>query len=170
LTNVRDANPDGIVLISYQADGALIAQQAKEAGLNVPLVGSASLQSPDFTNLGGEAVEGALILGEFTISDPRPEVQAFVEKFRTKYNEDPDLFATLAYDAMHLMAEAIKVGGPTRQGVHDALPKLKDVPSVIYGAVTFDPETRRVLNPRFEGLIVQDGQFVPWDGTLPGGQ
>jgi branched-chain amino acid transport system substrate-binding protein len=161
LTNVRNANPDGIVLISYQADGALIAQQAREAGLEQPFVGSASLQSPDFTNLGGAAVEGAHILGEFTITDPRPEVQAFVEKFKTKYNEDPDLFATLAYDAIHLMAAAIKEGGATRQGVHDALPKLKDVPSVIYGAVTFDPETRRVLNPRFLNMVVQEGQFVP---------
>lgn len=167
LTNVRDANPDGIVLISYQADGALIAQQAQEAGLKATLVGSASLQSPDFTNLGGKAVEGAFILGEFMPSDPRPEVQDLVKKFKAKYNEEPDLFAALAYDTIYLIGEAIKVGGPTRQGVHDALPKLKDVPSVIYGKVTFDPATRRVLNPRFENLIVKDGQFVPWDGAKP---
>ncbi len=32
LTRVRDSNPDGIALISYQADGALIAQQIKESG------------------------------------------------------------------------------------------------------------------------------------------
>ena len=164
LTNVRAANPDAIVLLSYQADGALIAQQVRDAGLEVPLVGSASLQSPDFTKLGGAAVEGTHILGEFTVADPRPEVQAFVASFKAKYNEDPDLFATLAYDAIHLMAAAIELGGPTRQGVHGALPQLKDVPSVIYGKVTFDPETRRVLNPRFENLIVKDGQFVQAEG------
>ncbi len=167
LTRVRDANPDGVVLISYQADGALIAQQMQDAGLQTPIVGSASLQSPDFIKLGGAAVEGALILGEFTTSDPRPEVKNLVDKFTAKYNEQPDLFATLAYDTMHLIAAAIELGGPTRQGVHDALPNLKDVPSVIYGKVTFDPETRRVLNPRFEGLVVKDGQFVAWDGQLP---
>jgi hypothetical protein len=38
---------------------------------------------------------------------------------------------------------------------------------VIYGTVTFDPETRRVKNPTFENLIVKDGQFVPWDGKTP---
>jgi len=167
LTTVSDAKPDGIILISYQADGALIAQQAQEAGIKATLVGSASLQSPDFINLGGKAVEGTMILGEFMPSDPRPEVKALVEKFKTKYNEEPDLFAALAYDTMNLMAAAMKVGGPTRQGIHDALPKLKDVPSVIYGKVTFDPTTRRVQNPRFENLIVKDGQFVPWDGTKP---
>jgi len=165
LTRVRDAQPDGIVLISYETDGALIAQQAQEAGIKATLVGSASLQSPDYIKLGGKAVEGSFILGEFLPSDPRPEVKALVEKYKAKYNEEPDLFAALAYDTMHLIAEAIKVGGPTRQGIHDALPKLKDVPSVVYGKVTFDPETRRVQSPFFENLIVKDGQFVPWDGS-----
>jgi branched-chain amino acid transport system substrate-binding protein len=164
LTAVKDANPDGIVLISYQADGALIAQQAREAGITVPFVGSASLQSPDFIKLGGKAVEGAHILGEFLTTDPRPEVQTFVKKYKETYNEEPDLFATLAYDTIYLVKAAIELGGPTRQGIHDALPKLKDVPSVVYGKVTFNPETRRAQNPTFENLIVKDGEFVPWGG------
>lgn len=165
LTAVKDAKPDAIILISYQADGALIAQQVREAGLTVPLIGSGSLQSPDFTKLGGKAVEGTFLLGEFLATDPRPEVKTFVTKFKARYNEDPDLFATIAYDAVVLIAKAIEVGGPTRQGVHDALPKLKDVPSVLRGKVTFDLETRRVQNPTFFTLIVKDGQFVAWDGT-----
>ncbi len=167
LTNVKNANPDGIILISYEADGALIAQQTRDAGLNVPLVASASLQSPDYPKLGGKAAEGTFILGEFLSSDPRPEVQAFVKTYKARYNEDPDLFASLAYDTVILLDKAIELGGPTRQGVHDALPKLKDVPSVVYGKVTFDVTTRRVQNPFFENLIIKDGQFVPWDGVKP---
>jgi branched-chain amino acid transport system substrate-binding protein len=162
LTAVKDANPDGIILLSYQADGALIAQQAREAGITAPFVGTATLQSPDYIKLGGDAVEGTFVLGEFLPSDPRPEVQAFVEKFKATYDEEPDLFASLAYDSIYLVAEAIRVGGPTRQGVHDALPQLKDVPSVVYGKVTFNPETRRAQNPTYEDLIVKDGDFVPW--------
>jgi branched-chain amino acid transport system substrate-binding protein len=164
LTTVKDANPDGIILISYQDDGALIAQQVRDAGLTIPIVGGASLQSPDYIKLGGKAVEGTYILGEFLPSDPRPEVQAFVTKYKAKYNESPDLFATIAYDTIVLIAQAIKIGGPTRQGVHDALPKLKDVPSVLYGKVTFDLTTRRVQNPIFENLIVKNGDFVPFSG------
>ncbi|MEO8610265.1 MAG: ABC transporter substrate-binding protein [Chloroflexota bacterium] len=162
LTTVKDANPDGIILLSYQNDGALIAQQAREAGITAPFVGTATLQSPDYIKLGGDAVEGTFVLGEFLPSDPRPEVQTFVEKFKATYNEDPDLFASLAYDSIYLVAAAIKEGGPTRQGVHDALPLLKDVPSVVYGKVTFNPETRRAQNPTYEDLIVKGGDFVPW--------
>lgn len=167
ITAVKDAAPDAIILLSYQADGALIAQQVREAGLTTPFVASASLQSPDYTELGGDAVEGTYVLGEFITTDPRPEVQAFVTKFNEAYDEDPDLFAALAYDSIFLIAEAIKVGGPTREGVLAALPQLKDVPSVVYGTVTFDPETRRALNPKYENLIVKDGAFVVWDGTAP---
>lgn len=167
LTRVRDSNPEGIALISYQADGALIAQQIRESGLEQPIFGAASLQSPDFLNLGGQAVEGAYILGEFLSSDPDPAVQAFVEKYRAKYDEEPDNFAVQAYDTIILIAEAIRIGGPTREGVHGALPQLKDVPSIKYGKVTFDLESRRVLNPRFSPLIVEGNQFVKWDGVKP---
>ncbi len=165
ITAIKDANPDGIILISYTADAALIAQQARDAGLTIPFVGSASIQSPDFITLGGKAVEGAYILGEFLITDPRPEVQTFVKKFNDKYGEDPDLFASLAYDSIYLVKSAIELGGATRDGIHDALPQLKDVPSVVYGKITFNTETRRAQNPTFEDLIVKDGAFVPMDAS-----
>lgn len=170
ITTVRDANPDGIILISYQADGALIAQQLRQAGLNQPLVGSASIQSPDYIKLGGNAVEGTYILGEFNIQDPRPNVQAFVKAWKAKYNEDPDLFGTLAYDTVYLIKAAIEEGGATREGIHSALPKLKDVPSIVYKKITFDPNTRRSQDPQFNILVVKDGQFAAWDGTKPTAQ
>jgi branched-chain amino acid transport system substrate-binding protein len=161
LTTIRNENPDGIVLISYAPDAALIAQQIQEAGIDVPLVGSGSIQTPDFLTLGADAVEGALVIGQFLPSDSRPVVQDFVEAYREKYDEDPDLFAAIAYDAIHIIAEAIRLGGATREGVLEGLAELEDVPSVLYGTVTFDPETRRVLNPEFINLVVEDGEFVP---------
>lgn len=170
LTSARDADPDSVVLISYQADGALIAQQLRQLGLEVPIVGSSSLQSPDFLELGGPAVEGVFIRGQFLPTDPRPEVKSVVDRYVAKYNETPDFFAIHAYDTIRLLAQAIEIGGPTREGVHAALPQLKDVPSVIYGSANFDVDTRRVQDPQFVDLQVKDGQFVPWDGVAPAAQ
>ncbi|HRE29426.1 MAG TPA: ABC transporter substrate-binding protein, partial [Anaerolineales bacterium] len=167
LTRVRDANPDAIILISYQADGALIAQQIATAGLDVPLVGGGSLLSPDYIKLGGAAVNGTYILGQFLPNDPRPEVKSVVDAYKAKYSEDPDFFAIHAYDTIHLIAKAIEIGGPTREGVLAGLPQIKDVPSVIYGTVTFDVATRRVLDPTFLNLEVVDGAFTLWDGVAP---
>jgi branched-chain amino acid transport system substrate-binding protein len=168
LTAARDANPDAIILFSYQADGALIAQQLRQTDLDVPLVGASPIQSPDYLELGGEAVEGTYIVGQFLDTDPRPHVKNVVDKYVAKYNETPDFFAMHAYDTMILIAEVIKIGGPTREGVHSALSQVKDVPSVIYGSASFNPETRRVQNPEFVGLQIQNGEFVLWDGTKPG--
>lgn len=167
LTSAREANPNGVVLISYQADGALLAQQLKQAGLDVPVVGASSLQSPDFLKLGGPAAEGVYIRGQFLPDDPNPRVKTVVDKYKAKYNETPDFFAIHAYDTIKLITEAIKIGGPTREGVHSALPQLKDVPSVIYGVANFDPATRRVIDPKFVNLQVKDGAFVVWDGVKP---
>ncbi|MCC6455526.1 MAG: ABC transporter substrate-binding protein [Caldilineaceae bacterium] len=167
LTSARDANPNGIILISYQADGALIAQQLQQVGLDLPVVGASSMQSPDFLELGGEAAEGVYIRGQFLPTDPRPEIKNVVDRYIAKYNETPDYFAIHAYDTMNLIAQAIELGGPTREGIHSALPQLKDVPSVIYGKASFDPETRRVKDPQFVNLQVQGGEFVLWDGVKP---
>ena len=155
------------MLFRSQADGALLAQQLQQAGLELPIVGASSLQSPDFLSLGGPAAEGVFVRGQFLPDDPRPEIRNVVDRYVAKYNETPDFFAIHAYDTVRLIAQAIELGGPTRQGVLDGLAQVKDAPSVIYGKVTFDLETRRVLNPRFVNLQVRDGKFVLWDGVRP---
>jgi branched-chain amino acid transport system substrate-binding protein len=43
--------------------------------------------------------------------------------------------------------------------------EVRDVPSVIFGKATFDPETRRVAKPRYARLVIKDGKFVAWDGV-----
>jgi branched-chain amino acid transport system substrate-binding protein len=127
-------------------------------------VADAASYSPEFIKLGGTAVEGVYISSEFFPTDIRPEVQSFVKAFRAKYNQEPGLFAAIAYDAMKIIAAAIAKAGPDRQGIQDALGQIKDVPSVIYGKVTFNTN-RRVSNPSQTKITIRDGQFVVWDGT-----
>lgn len=71
---------------------------------------------------------------------------------------------------MNIVAALIEIAGPDRKAIRDAFTKIKDVPSVIYGKVTFNPETRRVANPQFVDLIVKDGKFVTWDGSQKAGR
>jgi branched-chain amino acid transport system substrate-binding protein len=163
LTAVKSASPDGVVLISYYNDAALIAQQLRAQGLAYPIVADAATYSPEFIKLGGTAVEGVYTSSEFFPGDTRPEVQSFVKGFKAKYNEEPDLFAAIAYDAIKFIAAAITKGGPDRKGIHDALGQLKDVPSVIYGKLTFN-ENRRVANPSQTKIVIKNGQFTVWDG------
>jgi branched-chain amino acid transport system substrate-binding protein len=167
LTKMRDARPDGLALISYYADGALIAQQMRSLGINLPSVAAGSCYSPQFLKLGGEAVNGIYIPTSFFPDDPRPEVQTFVKAFRTKYGEDPDLFNGLAYDAIKLAAHVVERYGADRKAVKDGLGKVQGFPSVVYGTIAFNEE-RRVSSRTYSQIVVKGGAFVPWDGKKPG--
>jgi branched-chain amino acid transport system substrate-binding protein len=166
LVRVRDAKPDGIVLISYYADGALIAGQVKNIGINLPLVAVGSVYSPKFLELGGAAVNGIFSNTSFFPGEPRTEVQNFVKRFHAKYNREPDAFVAYAYDAVILAASAIRNAGTTdRKAIRDAFYKIKDVPSVVFGKATFDPTTRRVAGVKSVDLVIRDGKWTVWDGA-----
>jgi branched-chain amino acid transport system substrate-binding protein len=165
LVRVRDANPDGVILISYYADAALIARQVRTTGLKQPMVAVSSVYSPKLLELGGDAVNGLYTQSNFFPGLKRPDVQQFVHGFQAKYGQEPDAFAAYAYDAMMVAAAAIKQGGPDRKAIHDAMATIRDVPSLIYGKTSFDPTTRRVHNPQNVDLLIKDGQFTEWDGA-----
>jgi branched-chain amino acid transport system substrate-binding protein len=167
LVRVRDARPDAIILISYYADGALITRQIRTVGLTTPIVASGSIYSPKFIELAGDAANGVFSESNFFPGDSRPEVKSFVEKFRTKYGEEPDDFNAVAYDTIILLAAVIDKYGTDRTAIRDGLAQIKDVPSVIYGKATFDPQTRRVAGTRAVYLVVKNGALVLWDGKKP---
>lgn len=165
LVRVREAKPDGIIIIAYYADGALIARQLKATGIRLPVITGSPVYSPKFLELGGDAVNGVYVEANFFPGDPRPEVQAFVKAYRARYGSDPDTFAAAAYDTIVLFADVIGRYGTDRKAIRDGLAAIKDVPSVIYGKATFDPQTRRVSGARAVDLIVKNGKFTLWDGV-----
>jgi len=168
LVRVRDANPDGLILISYYSDGALIARQARQVGLKQTICASSSVYSPKFLELGGEAVENVHLGTRYFPDDPRPEVQKFVAGFKAKFNgQEPDAFNAYSYDAMNVAAAVVKIGGTDRRAIRDAFSKVRDVSTVIFGPATFDVATRRVKGGMNAELVVRKGQFVLWDGKQP---
>ena len=88
LVRVRDAKPDGLILLSYYADAALLVRQARDLGLKQVLVGSTSIYSPKFIELAGPAANGVFCMTSFFPGETRPEVQKFVADFRAKYKSD----------------------------------------------------------------------------------
>jgi branched-chain amino acid transport system substrate-binding protein len=165
LVRVRDTNPDGLILISYYSDGALIARQARQVGLKQTICAASSVYSPKFLELGGEAVEDVHVGTRYFPEDPRPEVRKFIAAFKAKYSgQEPDSFNAYSYDAMNMAAAVLKIGGTDRKAIKEAFAKVKDVPTVIFGSATFDVETRRVKGAMNAELVVRKGQFTIWDG------
>jgi branched-chain amino acid transport system substrate-binding protein len=170
LVRVRDSKPDAIAIISYYSDAALIARQARDQGLTQSLIAASSVYSPKLIELGGAAVEGMYTHSPFSPVDPRPEVKAFVTKFQARYGREPDSFNVYAYDAMIMAHAAIgraiqDKGSPDRRAIKDGMGEVRDVPSVIFGKATFDPETRRIAKPKYTRLVIKGGKFTAWDGV-----
>lgn len=105
LTNVKDANPDILYLPDYYSTVNLIAAQANELGIEAVKMGGDGWDSPD---LDEAVVEGGYFSNHYSPSDPRPIVQDFVSNYESKYGSTPDALATLAYDAVNILFQAME--------------------------------------------------------------
>jgi branched-chain amino acid transport system substrate-binding protein len=140
LTAIRAMQPDAIASTGFYTEGALICKQARDLGLNVPIFAGDGWEAPELIEIGGAAVNGTFYCSHYSSESTAPAVQAFVKKFRVKYNEVPDSMAPLAYDATMVLAEAIARAGTTDgPKLRDALAETRNFPGVT-GRTTIDAE------------------------------
>ncbi len=127
LTAIKAKNPEAIFVPGYYNEVALIAKQAKELGMKQPLLGGDGWSSPKLYEIAREAINGNYFSNHYTTESADPKTKDFVKAFKAKYNEDADVMAALAYDAVYLMAEAIKnTKEITSENIRNELAKIKD--------------------------------------------
>lgn len=131
LTQIRSKNPDAIYVPGYYTEVGLIAQQARQLGLKVPLMGGDGWDSDKLYEIGKEAINGNYYSNHYTTESTDPAVTEFIKKFKAKYNETPDALAALGYDAAKILVAAIE-RAPDLSGkaIRDELAKTKDFPGV----------------------------------------
>jgi branched-chain amino acid transport system substrate-binding protein len=158
LTAIRSADPQAIYVPGYYTEAALIARQARELGMTQVLLGGDGWDSPKTIEIGGKAVDGAYFTNHYSEEEQRPEVQKFIADYRARYNgKTPDAMAVLGYDAMKMMADAIRRAGSTDGAkIRDALAATTDFPGVS-GRITIDAE--RNARKAIVVLQIKDGRF-----------
>jgi branched-chain amino acid transport system substrate-binding protein len=159
LTKIKGANPDLIFLSGYYPEGSKIAQQAKELGMDVQMLGSDGYASDELPKLGGAAVEGMLVSTFFDYTKDDPAVQKFVDAYKAKFDgANPDWFVANSYDVVMLAAAAAtKAGSNDRAAINDALANIGTYEG-ISGPITFD-ENGDVIKP-LSIVIVENGGLV----------
>jgi branched-chain amino acid transport system substrate-binding protein len=131
LTKVKASGADVLFLPDYYNKVGLIAKQVREKGLIVRLVGPDGWDSPDLARIAGSAIEGGYFSNHYSPDDRRPEVVAWVKKYKERHGQVPDALGTLAYDATNLLLEAIrKAGSDDPKKIRDALASIKDFKAV----------------------------------------
>jgi branched-chain amino acid transport system substrate-binding protein len=131
LTKVKASGADILFLPDYYNKVGLIAKQVREKGLNVRLVGPDGWDSPDLVKIAGNAIEGGYFSNHYSPDDRRPEVVAWVKKYKEKHGQVPDALGTLAYDATNLLIEAIRrAGSDDPKKIREALATIRDFKAV----------------------------------------
>lgn len=142
LTRIKSKNPDFVFLPGYYEEVGLIIKQARELGLNVPIMGADGWDSPKLVEIAGaKALDNTYITNHYSSEDKDPTIQKFVTTFKAKYKDkSPDAFAALGYDTGYMLADAIKRAGdadPVK--IKDALASTKDL-QLVTGKFTIDAQ------------------------------
>jgi branched-chain amino acid transport system substrate-binding protein len=108
LTAIKSKAPQAIFVPGYYTDVGLVARQARELGLAVPLLGGDGWESEQLISIGGEAMNGCYYSNHFAVDNPDPTLQSFLKAYQAKFGAEPDAIAGLAYDAGRVLFGALE--------------------------------------------------------------
>lgn len=159
LTNIKSLNPDVIFAPGNYGESALLIKQARDLGITAPILGGDTWEAPEFIEIGGAAVEGAVYSTHFTSESPVTEVsKTFLEDYKAKYGKEANAFAALGYDAYMVIIDAIEKAGSTDSVViRDKIAATKDFVGST-GIITLDENGDAVKSAVINQ--VKDGKFV----------
>jgi branched-chain amino acid transport system substrate-binding protein len=166
LRAIRAAKPSVIYLSGYYPEVGVIVAEARRLGMNQPLLGGDGWDAPPLWTLGGKALNNSYISNHFAPDDPSPAVRRFITNYKNKYPETAHYsLAALGYDAMMILADAIKRAGTTDgEKLRDAIAKTRNFPGVT-GSITIDSE-RNAVKPAIIFRLL-DGKFVYHETIYP---
>jgi len=163
LTEIKAKNPEAIFIPGYYTEVGLIARQASEINLKVPLLGGDGWDSSKLYEIGQNAINGNYFSNHYTSESTDPLVQDFIKNFQKNYNEIPDGLAAMGYDAAKVLIAAIqKAPEPTAQAIRDEIAKTKDFAGVT-GIITINEQRNAVKS----AVVVQvDGKVNRYVTTI----
>lgn len=99
---------DGIFIATAMPGAAIFIRDAGQAGITGPFAGGNALDSLELLGIGGETAEGTIVGTAFDRNSDSPETKNFIKSFRQEYNLEPTTYAALGYDAVMMLAAAMK--------------------------------------------------------------
>jgi branched-chain amino acid transport system substrate-binding protein len=154
-------DPDAVYLAGY-ADGiGSMIQELRNKNYEGEILTTSAFATSTAIAKVGEAAKGVFLTQ--TVFEPDSEfahVQRFVQAYKAKYNETPDIYAAHGYDAMKVVAAATEDRAPLAREVKDGLrDEIKEFPGVT-GSIQFDEKGDVRKYPRLykigEDLVLID--------------
>ena len=131
LTKIKASNPDAVVLSALVAEGAPAMVQARQLGITMPFIGGNGMNSPKIFDLAQGNSDNLWVGSPWSIENPAAENKRFIAAYQKAQSALPDQFAAQAYDAMYIVAQALKKVKLTgkleadRSALRNALPEVQ---------------------------------------------
>jgi branched-chain amino acid transport system substrate-binding protein len=161
LTEAKAANPDALMVSSLIEAAIPLVTQAREIGIDVPIVGGNGFNNPKLMADAGDAAEGVVVGAAWNSASDNPENTAFLADFEEMHGTAPDQFAAQAYTGLMLIDTAVRAScSGERDAIKEGLGSIEGVPTVL-GELTINEE--RDAEHEAVVQIVEDGQFAVLD-------
>jgi len=147
LTKIRGSQAQALVCWGTNPGPAVVARNAKQLGLKLPIFMSHGVSSKKFIDLAGDASESIILpSGRVLVADLLPNsdkqkksLMAFVKDYQKHYKAEGDHFGGHAWDAVMLLKGAIERGGDNAAAIRDQLEKTHGFAG-IGGIFSFSPQ------------------------------
>jgi len=153
--------PEMIYVASGPDDIGLIVKQLRQAGLSMPVMGGDAYDTPLLVETSGKYADGVYFTTHCMLDESSDSARTsrFIAAYKKEYNRMPEnAFAALGYDAVNILADALKRAGPdNREKIIPALLEIKDFP-VVTGDISYENGSRI---PRKSVSIVKIGDGHP---------
>jgi len=156
LTSMKQKNPDVYFFGGVYPEAGRLVRQAKEVGLNIPMITGDGVYDPTFIAIAGKSSEGTYVtFGK----DPSglPTSKTFNEKYTAQYGA-PGPYSIYAYDAANVILTAIQQTGTT-DGLKLAEYISRNTFKGAFGDISFD-KNGDVTKAPYVVWQVRDGKFV----------
>jgi branched-chain amino acid transport system substrate-binding protein len=148
---IQDSRADAIVLWTDVGPTAAILKQMQALGMKQRVFGSHRTVGDELITLAGAAAEGFEAVYPYDPTREDTRWRAFSARYQSQFNEKPDHFAALAYDAMQVLLQAICRAGLNRGRIRDALTAVEHYKGVT-GDMVFDPNCKNI-SPLFLATV-----------------
>ncbi|WP_445613039.1 ABC transporter substrate-binding protein [Geobacillus sp. YF-1] len=168
LTKVKKANPQAIIVWGTAQESAVVTKNIRQLGIAAPIVESHGIGTKSFIDLAGEAANDVwfpagriLVADQLPDSDPQKEtLLKYKQDFEKAYGYGPTTFGGHAWDAFHLLANAIKEGGTEKEKIRSALENTRKFIG-ISGVFHMSKDDHTGLDADSLVMVqIQDGKFV----------
>ncbi len=158
LTSLKESGAEAIFAPGNFTESALIMKQAKELGIDLPILGGDTWETPEVLDIAGEAAEGVVFSTFFDANAKLTDTTTeFLDAYKEEYGKEPAAVTALAYDAYLLALDAIeRAGSADPEAIRDALAGTKDFPGAA-GLVSLDENGDAVKSAVIK--TVKDGKF-----------